>query len=75
MGKQVCVISFTRNFLLEYIKMPPTPLEIAESVDMMRVLENGYKVKMVPTNYESYSIDVDEDKKRVEKYLSNKNQK
>jgi CMP-2-keto-3-deoxyoctulosonic acid synthetase len=42
---------------------------------MMRVLENGYKVKMVPTNYESYSIDVDEDKKRVEKYLSNKNQK
>ena len=75
MGKQVCVISFTRNFLLEYIKMPPTPLEIAESVDMMRVLENGYKVKMVPTNYESYSIDVDDDKKRVEKYLSNKNHK
>lgn len=75
MGKQVCVISFTRNFLLEYIKMPPTPLEIAESVDMMRVLENGYKVKMVPTNYESYSIDVDDDKKRVEKYLSSKNQK
>jgi 3-deoxy-manno-octulosonate cytidylyltransferase (CMP-KDO synthetase) len=72
MGKQVCVISFTRNFLLEYIKMQPTPLEIAESVDMMRVLENGYKVKMVPTNFESFSIDVDEDKKRVEKYLSQK---
>lgn len=75
MGKQVCVISFTRDFLLEYINMSPTPLEIAESVDMMRVLENGYKVKMVPTNFESYSIDVDEDKKRVEKYLSNRDLK
>ena len=31
---------------------------------------NGYKVKMVSTNYESYSIDVDEDKKRVEKYYN-----
>jgi len=72
MGKQVCVISFKRDFLLEYIKMPPTPLEIAESVDMMRVLENGYQVKMVPTKYESYSIDVEEDKIRVENYLRNK---
>ena len=72
MGKQVCVISFTRDFLLEYITMPPTPLEIAESVDMMRVLENGYKVKMVPTSYQSFSIDVDADKKRVEAYLATK---
>lgn len=73
MGKQVCVISFKRDFLLDYIKMEPTPLEIAESVDMMRVLENGYKVKMVPTNHESYSIDVTADKIRVENYLRNKN--
>jgi 3-deoxy-manno-octulosonate cytidylyltransferase (CMP-KDO synthetase) len=72
MGKQVCVISFTRDFLFEYITMPPTPLEIAESVDMMRVLENGYKVTMVPTNYKSYSIDVDADKIRVEQYLKSK---
>jgi 3-deoxy-manno-octulosonate cytidylyltransferase (CMP-KDO synthetase) len=69
MGKQVCVISFTRDFLLEYIEMPPTPLEIAESVDMMRVLENGYRVTMIPTKHESYSIDVDSDKKKVEEYL------
>lgn len=37
--KQVCIIPFRRDFLLEYNRMPPTPLEIAESVDMMRVLE------------------------------------
>lgn len=69
MFKQVCVISFTRDFLLKYIDLPPSPLEIAESVDMMRVLENGYKVKMVPTSHKSYSIDVEDDKKRVELYL------
>lgn len=72
MGKQVCVISFTRNFLLDYIKMSPTPLEIAESVDMMRVLENGYRVTMVPTKHKSYSIDVDSDKKKVEEYLKDR---
>jgi 3-deoxy-manno-octulosonate cytidylyltransferase (CMP-KDO synthetase) len=31
-------------------------LEIAESVDMMRVLEHGLKVRMVPTKYESYAV-------------------
>jgi 3-deoxy-manno-octulosonate cytidylyltransferase (CMP-KDO synthetase) len=73
MGKQVCVISFTRNFLLDYIKMPPTPLEIAESIDMLRVLENGFRVTMIPTIHESYSIDVDSDKKKVEEYLKKNN--
>ena len=46
MKKQVCVIPFTRNFLLEYNEMEPTPLEIIESVDMMRILENGQKVRI-----------------------------
>jgi len=48
MGKQVCVIPFRRDFLLEYTRMAPTALEIAESVDMLRVLEHGMKVRMVP---------------------------
>ncbi|MBT6470444.1 MAG: 3-deoxy-manno-octulosonate cytidylyltransferase, partial [Candidatus Marinimicrobia bacterium] len=47
MKKQVCIIPFTRKFLLEYTKMKPTPLEIVESVDMLRILEYGLKVKMV----------------------------
>ena len=72
MGKQVCVISFKRDFLLEYTRMLPTPLEIAESVDMLRILEHGIKVKMVPTKHQSYSIDVMSDVKRVEDKLSEK---
>ncbi|HQT26160.1 MAG TPA: 3-deoxy-manno-octulosonate cytidylyltransferase [Burkholderiales bacterium] len=66
MGKQVCVIPFRRDFLLEYTRMVPTPLEIAESVDMMRVLEHGLKVRMVPTRYESNAVDTPADLARVE---------
>jgi 3-deoxy-manno-octulosonate cytidylyltransferase (CMP-KDO synthetase) len=61
MKKQVCVIPFTRDFLLEYNAMEPTPLEIIESVDMMRILENGEKVKMIPTAYKTKAVDTQED--------------
>lgn len=66
MGKQVCVIPFRRDYLLEYTKLEPTPLEIAESVDMMRILEHGMKVRMVPTKYDSQAVDTLEDLKKVE---------
>lgn len=61
MKKQVCIIPFTRNFLLEYNKMEPTPLEIIESIDMMRVLENGGKVKMVNTEFVTKAVDTQDD--------------
>lgn len=69
MKKQVCIIPFTRDFLLDYIKLAPTPLEIIESVDMMRILEHGMKVKMVPTKHQTYPVDTKEDLVRVEKLM------
>lgn len=66
MGKQVCVIPFRRDYLLEYTRLEPTPLEVVESVDMMRIIEHGMKVRMVPTKYTSYAVDTLEDLKRVE---------
>ena len=69
MKKQVCVIPFTREFLLQYTKLSPTPLEIAESVDMMRVLEHGEKVKMVPTKHQTYPVDTESDLTRVEELM------
>jgi 3-deoxy-manno-octulosonate cytidylyltransferase (CMP-KDO synthetase) len=65
-GKQVCVIPFRRDFLLQYNDMAPTPLEIAESVDMLRVLENGLKVRMARTKYNSMAVDTPQDLVRVE---------
>lgn len=61
MKKQVCVIPFRRDFLLEYNDMEPTPLEVIESVDMMRILENGGKVKMIPTSFVTKAVDTPED--------------
>ena len=73
MGKQICVIPFRRNFLTIYNKLKPTPLEIAESIDMMRVLEHGMNVRMVPTNYNTHAVDTDEDLLKVSKLMeSNK---
>lgn len=71
MFKQVCIIPFRRDFLLEYIRMAPTPLEIVESVDMMRILEHGFKVHMVPTIYDTKAVDTLEDLKKVEQILNN----
>lgn len=69
MGKQVCVIPFRRDYLIEYTRMAPTPLEIAESVDMMRILEHGGKVRMVPTVHATYSVDTPADLERIEQIM------
>ena len=65
MMKQVCVIPFRRDFLIEFNELEPTPLEVVESVDMMRVLEHGHRVKMVETNFSSYSVDTQTDLDKV----------
>ena len=69
MKKQVCIIPFRREFLLRYTSLEPTPLEIAESVDMMRVLEHGQKVRMIPTFYDTHAVDTVEDLKKVEELM------
>jgi len=65
MLKQVCVIPFKRDFLLEYNNLPQTNLEIIESIDMNRLIENNIKVKMVFINQETYSVDTKHDLERV----------
>ena len=66
MGKQVCVFPFCREFLLQYIQLSPTPLEIAESIETMCVRENGLKVRMVPTKFNTKAVDTEEDRLVVE---------
>lgn len=70
MLKQVCIIPFKRDFLIKYNALNSTPLEIVESVDMLRVLEHGYKVKMVLTKFDTYSVDTIDDLKKVEKLMA-----
>lgn len=70
MGKQVCVIPFRRDFLLKYTALEPTPLEIVESVDMMRILEHGMKLRMVPTKHDSHAVDTPADLELVARLMA-----
>lgn len=71
MLKQVCIIPFRRDFLFTFNRLEPTPLEKVESVDMLRAMEHGYKVKMVLTRFETYSVDTPEDLRFVEARMKN----
>jgi len=71
MLKQVCIIPFRRDFLMQFNSLTPTPLEVIESVDMLRVLEHGYKVKMVMSNHRTYSVDTPDDMEYVNRCMKN----
>lgn len=63
--KQLGIIAFQRDFLLRFAKMPPTPLEAVESVDMLRVIENGYKIRMVESPFRVVGVDTPKDLENV----------
>ena len=69
MRKQVCIIPFRRDYLIRFNEMEESPLEICESVDMMRILEHGEKVRMVPTDARTWSVDTPEDLARVTRLM------
>jgi len=69
MLKQVCIIPFLRDYLLEFNSMGTTPLEEIESIDMMRILEHGGIVQMVMIDTETVSVDTPKDLERVTKMM------
>ena len=70
MLKQICVIPFRREYLIQFNSMPETPLERIESVDMLRVIESGGQVRMVMTEHQSIGVDTPDHLKRVEKLMA-----
>jgi 3-deoxy-manno-octulosonate cytidylyltransferase (CMP-KDO synthetase) len=66
MLKQVCIIPFKRDYLLEFNELDETELERIESVDMMRIIENGGVVNMVMTHEAIFSVDTEHDRAVVE---------
>ena len=60
---------FKRNYLLKFNDTAETELERIESVDMMRIIENGEKIKMVMTQANSLSVDTEEDRRSVERLM------
>lgn len=67
--KQVCIMPFRRATLSLFAALEPTPLEIAESVDMMRFIEHGIRVRMAPTSFDTQAVDTPEDLTLVENLM------
>ncbi|MDP3024796.1 MAG: 3-deoxy-manno-octulosonate cytidylyltransferase [candidate division Zixibacteria bacterium] len=65
--EHIGVYAFRKGFLSKYAKLKQTPLEKAESLEQLRALENGYKIKVVLTNYNSKSINNYSDFKKAGK--------
>ena len=68
--KQVCIIPFRRSYLKTYLSLLPTPLEVFESIDMLRVLEHGGNVKLVRTDALTQAVDSPPDILKAEHILS-----
>jgi 3-deoxy-manno-octulosonate cytidylyltransferase (CMP-KDO synthetase) len=69
--KHIGIYGFTRSFLEQFVAMPKSPLEEAESLEQLRVLENGCKIKVIVTGYSGFGIDTPEDLDRARQLLRN----
>jgi 3-deoxy-manno-octulosonate cytidylyltransferase (CMP-KDO synthetase) len=56
--KHIGLYVYRRDFLLDYAAMPRTALEAAEKLEQLRALENGHRIKVVITRYESFGVDI-----------------
>lgn len=63
--KHIGLYVYRREFLLRYSSLPVGPLEIAERLEQLRALENGHKIRVAETMYESLGVDTPEDLERV----------
>lgn len=69
-AKHIGLYVYRRDFLLAYPNLEIGPLEKAERLEQLRALENGYKIRVVPTEYESIGVDTPEDLERVNQLFS-----
>jgi len=67
--KHIGLYVYRRDFLLKFSKMDSTPLEQQESLEQLRVIENGYKIKVIETEYDSIGVDTEEDLNKVRNIL------
>jgi 3-deoxy-manno-octulosonate cytidylyltransferase (CMP-KDO synthetase) len=63
--KHIGLYVYRREFLLQYAQMSPTYLELAEKLEQLRALENGYKIRVVETSHESIGVDTPPDLEKV----------
>ena len=72
--KHIGAYGYRTKFLKRYSNMPKTALEVAESLEQLRVLENGYKIRVKETAYQTLGVDTPEQLEQVEKYMEERNE-
>lgn len=70
--KHIGVYGYKTFFLKQFSKMPKTELELSESLEQLRVIENGFKIKVSETEYDSIGVDTPEHIYMIEKELLHK---
>lgn len=69
--KHIGIYAYKRDFLLNYAKMEPTPLEKTESLEQLRALENGFRIKVIETEQTFVGVDTAEDLAKVNEIYKN----
>ncbi len=69
--KHIGIYAYKKDFLGEYVRMKRMPLETAENLEQLRVLENGHKIRVNETHCDSMGVDTPEDVLRIERELQN----
>ena len=69
--KHIGLYAYRTEVLMEVSKLPQSTLELAESLEQLRWLQNGYKIKVGLTNVETIGIDTPEDLQRAEEKMAN----
>jgi len=61
--------AYRKEVLEKITQLPQSPLELAESLEQLRWLQNGYRIRVALTNQETIGIDTPEDLARAEEFL------
>lgn len=69
--RHVGIYAYKRDFLMTFIQLPPTELEAGEGLEQLRALENGYKLRVHETQYDTIGVDLPEHIAMVEAILRN----
>lgn len=68
--KHIGLYVYRKEYLFKFTKLAPTDLELWEKLEQLRMLENGFKIKIVETEYDSFSVDTPEDLEKARKIYS-----